>query len=41
MRTPAGVGMGFEPPRFLKSGDVIEYESSFIINRKKMRVFHK
>lgn len=22
--TPAGVGMGFEPPRFLKSGDVVE-----------------
>jgi len=22
--TPAGVGMGFEPPRYLKSGDVIE-----------------
>ena len=22
--TPAGVGMGFDPPRFLKSGDVIE-----------------
>ena len=22
--TPAGVGMGFNPPMFLKSGDVIE-----------------
>ena len=22
--TPAGVGMGFEPPRFLKTGDVVE-----------------
>ena len=26
MGTPAGVGMGFEPPRFLKSGDVVECE---------------
>lgn len=24
MGTPAGVGMGFEPPRFLKKGDVVE-----------------
>ncbi|WP_409338414.1 fumarylacetoacetate hydrolase family protein [Aneurinibacillus thermoaerophilus] len=24
--TPEGVGMGFEPPRFLKSGDVVEVE---------------
>ncbi len=24
--TPAGVGMGFDPPRFLKSGDVVECE---------------
>ena len=24
MGTPAGVGMGFEPPRFLSSGDVVE-----------------
>lgn len=24
MGTPAGVGMGFEPPKFLKSGDTIE-----------------
>lgn len=22
--TPAGVGMGFNPPRFLKPGDVVE-----------------
>ena len=22
--TPAGVGLGFDPPRFLKSGDVVE-----------------
>ncbi len=26
MGTPAGVGMGFRPPRFLKSGDVVECE---------------
>ena len=26
MGTPAGVGMGFDPPRFLKSGDVIRCE---------------
>lgn len=26
MGTPAGVGMGFTPPRFLKKGDVIECE---------------
>lgn len=26
MGTPAGVGMGFEPPLFLKSGDVVECE---------------
>ena len=24
--TPAGVGMGFNPPRFLKSGDIVECE---------------
>ena len=24
--TPAGVGMGFEPPKFLKPGDVVECE---------------
>ena len=22
--TPAGVGMGFDPPRFLETGDVVE-----------------
>ena len=22
--TPAGVGMGFDPPRFLSSGDIVE-----------------
>ncbi|MDR3596182.1 fumarylacetoacetate hydrolase family protein [Clostridium sp.] len=26
MGTPAGVGMGFEPPRFLTAGDVVECE---------------
>lgn len=26
MGTPAGVGMGFKPPKFLKSGDVVECE---------------
>lgn len=26
MGTPAGVGMGFNPPKFLKSGDVVECE---------------
>lgn len=26
MGTPAGVGMGFEPPKFLKPGDVVECE---------------
>ena len=26
MGTPAGVGMGFKPPKFLKSGDIIECE---------------
>lgn len=26
MGTPAGVGMGFEPPRFLKTGDTVECE---------------
>jgi 2-keto-4-pentenoate hydratase/2-oxohepta-3-ene-1,7-dioic acid hydratase in catechol pathway len=24
--TPAGVGMGFDPPKFLKSGDVVQCE---------------
>lgn len=27
MGTPAGVGMGFEPPGFLKAGDLVECES--------------
>ncbi len=26
MGTPAGVGMGFDPPKFLKAGDIIECE---------------
>ena len=26
MGTPAGVGMGFDPPRFMKSGDVVTCE---------------
>lgn len=26
MGTPAGVGMGFQPPRFLKAGDIVECE---------------
>lgn len=26
MGTPAGVGMGFQPPKFLKSGDIVECE---------------
>ena len=26
MGTPAGVGMGFTPPKFLKPGDVVECE---------------
>ncbi|MDO5517262.1 MAG: fumarylacetoacetate hydrolase family protein [Clostridium sp.] len=26
MGTPAGVGMGFNPPKFLKSGDIVECE---------------
>jgi 2-keto-4-pentenoate hydratase/2-oxohepta-3-ene-1,7-dioic acid hydratase in catechol pathway len=26
MGTPAGVGMGFEPPKFLKAGDIVECE---------------
>ena len=26
MGTPAGVGMGFTPPRFLKPGDIVECE---------------
>ena len=28
--TPAGVGMGFDPPKFLKSGDVVECSSEGI-----------
>ncbi|MPN07338.1 putative protein YisK [bioreactor metagenome] len=24
--TPAGVGLGFKPPRFMKAGDVVECE---------------
>ena len=24
--TPAGVGMGFDPPRYLKAGDIVECE---------------
>lgn len=30
MGTPAGVGMGFEPPRFLKSGDIVVCEADGI-----------
>ncbi len=30
MGTPAGVGMGFEPPKFLKSGDVVRCEADGI-----------
>jgi 2-keto-4-pentenoate hydratase/2-oxohepta-3-ene-1,7-dioic acid hydratase in catechol pathway len=26
--TPAGVGIGFNPPKFLKSGDVVKIEIS-------------
>ena len=26
MGTPAGVGMGFDPPKYLKPGDVVECE---------------
>jgi 2-keto-4-pentenoate hydratase/2-oxohepta-3-ene-1,7-dioic acid hydratase in catechol pathway len=26
MGTPAGVGMGFIPPKFLKTGDIVECE---------------
>lgn len=36
--TPAGVGMGFEPPKFLQSGDVVEIEISEIgILRNRVR----
>ena len=30
MGTPAGVGMGFQPPKFLKSGDVVRCEADGI-----------
>lgn len=30
MGTPAGVGMGFDPPRFLKSGDIVVCEADGI-----------
>ena len=30
MGTPAGVGMGFDPPKFLKPGDVVECEADGI-----------
>jgi len=30
MGTPAGVGMGFEPPRFLKAGDIVVCEADGI-----------
>lgn len=30
MGTPAGVGMGFDPPRFLKKGDVVECQADGI-----------
>lgn len=30
MGTPAGVGMGFKPPRYLKSGDVVECKAEGI-----------
>ena len=32
MGTPAGVGMGFDPPRFLKKGDVVECQADGIGN---------
>ena len=32
MGTPAGVGMGFTPPRFLKKGDVVRCEADGIGN---------
>ncbi|MDO4267227.1 MAG: fumarylacetoacetate hydrolase family protein [Eubacteriales bacterium] len=34
--TPAGVGMGFDPPRFLKSGDVVECRIEEIGTLKNM-----
>ena len=30
MGTPAGVGMGFNPPKFLKTGDVFRSEAEGI-----------
>jgi 2-keto-4-pentenoate hydratase/2-oxohepta-3-ene-1,7-dioic acid hydratase in catechol pathway len=36
MGTPAGVGMGFEPPKFLKAGDIIECEIEGIGSLKNM-----
>ena len=36
MGTPAGVGMGFEPPKFLKAGDVVECEIEGIGCLKKI-----
>ncbi|MGM9614809.1 MAG: fumarylacetoacetate hydrolase family protein [Oscillospiraceae bacterium] len=32
MGTPAGVGMGFNPPKFLKKGDVVECQADGIGN---------
>lgn len=32
MGTPAGVGMGFDPPKFLKKGDVVECQADGIGN---------
>lgn len=34
--TPEGVGMGFKPPRFLKSGDVMELEVEGLGTQKQM-----
>ena len=36
MGTPAGVGMGFEPPKFLKSGDIVECEIEIIGSLKNI-----
>ena len=36
MGTPAGVGMGFEPPKFLKAGDIVECEIEGIGSLKNM-----
>ncbi len=35
--TPPGVGMGFKPPRFLKTGDVVELGISGL-GRQRQRV---